>query len=343
MDIPFRRLKKSIAALLVGVLVANCSSVNDYQPTEYEKYCLPLYYLSGSSSAYERIFIRDYPNKRDFTYTSDIGDTIISKGLVTHTKKTLITLKSEDVIYTDNVKIDGDMKSLFNDNELARMYQKSFTPNCESSQAQFSQFTFDNFDIIDKTRDLFLDRKTPSWKSFSKFEMKGNIMSKAYSNSQGILYKFTTEQSSRSFRSTSSDESWQKKTYSIPTAVFVPKDADGYYFLARVPENYEGGGLNTKNMLPVRGSVEIIKEEDIYTPNQNSDNLFNQYLIYNGRSGDSVKFLYREFMGDMNRASFQQEVSYDLKIGEVIGFKGARFKIIEANNVQLKYQVIEAF
>ena len=43
----------------------------------------------------------------------------------------------------------------------------------------------------------------------------------------------------------------------------------------------------------------------------------------------------------MNRASFQQEVSYDLKIGEVIGFKGARFKIIEANNVQVKYESLK--
>ena len=67
-------------------------------------------------------------------------------------------------------------------------------------------------------------------------------MTKAYSNSQGILYKFIIEQSSRSFRSTSSDESWQKKTNSIPSAVFVPKDAEGYYFLATVPKNYEGVG-----------------------------------------------------------------------------------------------------
>ena len=96
-------------------------------------------------------------------------------------------------------------------------------------------------------------------------------------------------------------------------------------------------------MVPVKGAIEVIKEEDIFTPNRNSDTLFNQYLIYNGRSGNSVKFLYREFLGDLNRVSFQQEVSYDLNIGEIIGFKGARFKIIEANNVQLKYQVIETF
>ena len=58
----------------------------------------------------------------------------------------------------------------------------------------------------------------------------------------------------------------KKKTNSIPSAVFVPKDAEGYYFLATVPKNYEGGRLNIKNMLPVRGFVEIIEEEDIYTP-----------------------------------------------------------------------------
>jgi hypothetical protein len=337
------KLKNPIAALFVAVLLANCAGVDDYQAYEYEAYCLPYYQLSGNSSAYQKVFIRDYPNKRDFTYTSNIGDTIISKGEVTHTKQTRINLKSEDVIYLDSPQVPTGTLPLFDDNELARLYTKSFSGGC-GAQSSIDSFATSNFDLLDKTKNLYLDG-TLQWQSFSKFETKGNIEAIANSHAKGILYTFLKKPSSRSFRSSSSNEPWVKKTYSIPTSVFVPTDADGYFFLVRskLSSISDRGYIQLKNMLPVKGSIEIIKEDNIYTPNQNSDSLFNQYLIYNGRSGDSVKFLYREFMGDMNRASFQQEVSYDLKIGEVIGFKGARFKIIEANNVQLKYQVIEAF
>mgnify|MGYP000279978426 CR=1 FL=1 len=76
---------------------------------------------------------------------------------------------------------------------------------------------------------------------------------------------------------------------------------------------------------------------DIDAPN------FRQELIYNGRSGGTVKFLYREFSGDYARPPFSQEVQYDLKDGSVIGFKGVRIEIIEASNTRLSYKLISSF
>ena len=70
---------------------------------------------------------------------------------------------------------------------------------------------------------------------------------------------------------------------------------------------------------------------------------FRQELIYNGRSGDTVKFLYREFSGDYARPPFSQDVQYDLKDGTTIGFKGARIEIVEASNTQLTYRVVSSF
>lgn len=70
---------------------------------------------------------------------------------------------------------------------------------------------------------------------------------------------------------------------------------------------------------------------------------FQQELVYNGRSGNAVKFIYRELKDDLMRPAFTQEVSYDLSIGEIIGFKGARFKILEATNTQLKYVMLKSF
>lgn len=70
---------------------------------------------------------------------------------------------------------------------------------------------------------------------------------------------------------------------------------------------------------------------------------FTQELIYNGRSGDSVKFLYRELSNSYLRAPFTQEVQYDLNQSKIIGFKGVRIEIIEATNTHLKYKVITSF
>lgn len=70
---------------------------------------------------------------------------------------------------------------------------------------------------------------------------------------------------------------------------------------------------------------------------------FVQELIYNGRTGDFVKFLYREFSNNYVRGDFSQEVQYDLTEGNEIGFKDARIEIISATNTELNYRVVESF
>lgn len=76
---------------------------------------------------------------------------------------------------------------------------------------------------------------------------------------------------------------------------------------------------------------------DVDAPN------FRQELIYNGRSGETVKFLYREFSGEYARPPFSQDVQYDLKDGKMIGFKGARIEIVDASNTRLSYRVLSSF
>ena len=70
---------------------------------------------------------------------------------------------------------------------------------------------------------------------------------------------------------------------------------------------------------------------------------FLQELIYNGRVGTNVKFLYREFSGGMARAPFSQEVQYDLNEGTTIGFKGARMEILDSSNRSITYKVTKYF
>lgn len=70
---------------------------------------------------------------------------------------------------------------------------------------------------------------------------------------------------------------------------------------------------------------------------------FKQELIYNGKSGNNVKLLYREISNDIMRPAFSQEIQYDLNDGNTIGFKGVRIEIIEASNTELRYKVIKNF
>jgi len=70
---------------------------------------------------------------------------------------------------------------------------------------------------------------------------------------------------------------------------------------------------------------------------------FQQELIYNGKSGNNIKFLYRELSDNTMRATFNQDIQYDLNESNVIGFKGSRIKVIEATNRQIKYVVLKPF
>jgi len=70
---------------------------------------------------------------------------------------------------------------------------------------------------------------------------------------------------------------------------------------------------------------------------------FRQELIYNGKTGNYVKFLYREYSGDMMRPPFSQEIQYDLNEGKTVGFKGERIEILDASNTSIPYRVLATF
>ena len=45
----------------------------------------------------------------------------------------------------------------------------------------------------------------------------------------------------------------------------------------------------------------------------------------------------------MMRPAFTQDIQYDLKESNIIGFKGVRIEIIEATNRHIKYKVLNSF
>ena len=68
---------------------------------------------------------------------------------------------------------------------------------------------------------------------------------------------------------------------------------------------------------------------------------FKRELIYAGISQNTISILYREFVDNMARPAFSQELKYDISQGKEIGYKSARFEIIKATNTELTYKVLK--
>jgi hypothetical protein len=70
---------------------------------------------------------------------------------------------------------------------------------------------------------------------------------------------------------------------------------------------------------------------------------FQQTLLYNGRIGERITLAYREFVGNLARPAFSNQVEYDLSETNVVGYQGARLEIIEATNTSITYKILSGF
>lgn len=74
-----------------------------------------------------------------------------------------------------------------------------------------------------------------------------------------------------------------------------------------------------------------------------SERDFQQTLIYSGRVGNKIKIGYRESSGSLARPAFSNEAEYDLSISDEIAYRGAKIKIISADNLTIRYIVQSNF
>lgn len=70
---------------------------------------------------------------------------------------------------------------------------------------------------------------------------------------------------------------------------------------------------------------------------------FKQEFIYNGKIDSHLKFIYREYVNDMARPAFNQELQYDLNDSNIIGFKGMRIEVLKATNTNITYKILNSF
>lgn len=68
---------------------------------------------------------------------------------------------------------------------------------------------------------------------------------------------------------------------------------------------------------------------------------FKYELIYMGRSEDTIKVVYREYLGNIVRPAFTQEISYTLDSSPTtVSFRTLRMSIIKADNNSITYAII---
>ncbi|NDP28499.1 MAG: hypothetical protein GZ087_13900 [Flavobacterium sp.] len=136
----------------------------------------------------------------------------------------------------------------------------------------------------------------------------------------------------------------------------IHNDWDLYYDKSRVQTNYDhiGIAINKKNnqIKPFISSLagfttkdlkEKIKIEETEFSDTNCKSCFKREFIYNGKVGKNVKFIYREFINDMARPAFNQELQYDLDESKIIGFKGLRIEILSVTNTNIEYKILSSF
>lgn len=64
-------------------------------------------------------------------------------------------------------------------------------------------------------------------------------------------------------------------------------------------------------------------------------------LIYSGVMNKIIVITYREFINDMARPAFYQELKYDLNNTDIIVFRSIKIKVLEANNSNIVFQVLD--
>ncbi len=95
-------------------------------------------------------------------------------------------------------------------------------------------------------------------------------------------------------------------------------------------------------VLKAPASLKHLQDKKIFTPRDTilvRENTFSQEIIYTGIEGDTIHFTYREFIGQLIQSAFSIPMVFDLKKSRVINIKGYEFKVLNANNTEIRYVV----
>lgn len=108
-------------------------------------------------------------------------------------------------------------------------------------------------------------------------------------------------------------------------------------------DNSDVRALLVQGWKPVVKKDETLKIEKTTLIDNKDEDCYLQEFLYNGKNGNSLKFAYREYIGNMARPAYFQDLQYDISESKIVGFKGLRIEIIEATNTFIKYKITKQF
>ncbi|MBF0193465.1 MAG: hypothetical protein HQL71_02865 [Magnetococcales bacterium] len=138
-------------------------------------------------------------------------------------------------------------------------------------------------------------------------------------------------------------------------------DVSGYYVPAKGVD--EGGKIIKSSVADSWQSIQIFKNSPKLCVVTTSDNKFckfdvnynqvtvpefgkngfKQILVYNGKHENIISIGYLTFYNDNEQTRFNNTIDYDLDKSDIIEYRGAKIKVIEATQQYLKYSVINEF
>lgn len=123
---------------------------------------------------------------------------------------------------------------------------------------------------------------------------------------------------------------------------------NGEYYYGIAVKKSDGKSLIFYNLTGGFGGlfpkeIEGLSVENATYTDDNCKNCFKQEFVFNGKVDNNLKFIYREYTENMARPAFTQELQYDQKESNVIGFKGLRLEVIKATNTSIEYKVLSSF
>lgn len=177
---------------------------------------------------------------------------------------------------------------------------------------------------------------------FRYWSRTGFRMKDAYQNS-GLLGKYNVLEGEFLFKAAIDGQTvycTERKAYSdhlagpISTACFVDPSESGQFKEVKARPGMIW--LNTDISDTVR-----YERSELITPKSDA---FKYELLYQGTSKGVLRFSYREYVNDMARPSFFQDVSYDVNSYPTeIGFKSVRIEVLGTDNAGIRYRVLSGF
>jgi hypothetical protein len=63
-------------------------------------------------------------------------------------------------------------------------------------------------------------------------------------------------------------------------------------------------------------------------------------LLYSGKDGETVRMTYREFLDDMQRADYSQDLSYNVAEQDTVSFRSNRMRVHEATGFSIRFEML---